>query len=314
MPDNQLWHSKHAWTIVISMKISSHRAQFVLDHPWQFTKQVIAGFRANQGFLLSGAVAYYTLLSIVPMFALILVVLSQIQESAELVETLRTYLMMVVPNQAEVLSSQISKFLQNWKVIGFIGFIILLFFSSFAFTVLENAMSVIFFHRVAIKRRHFLISAIIPFCYILITAVGLLVVSAVSGSLHSIESRSFLVMGHVWSLSSIEAFLVYLFGIVGEILLLTSLYLVMPVGRLALRHALIGGITAAVLWEITRHILVWYFSTLSFVNVIYGTFATAIIILLSLEAAAIILLLGAQVIAEYERIGTSPSTPHGLQT
>ena len=295
------------------MELSS-RAHFVLDHPWQFTRQVIAGFRANQGFLLAGAVAYYTLLSIVPMFALILVVLSQIQETAELVDTLRTYLMLVVPNQAEILSNQMSQFLQNWKVIGFIGFVILLFFSSFAFTVLENAMSVIFFHRVAIKRRHFLISAVIPFCYILFAAAGLLIVSAVSGSLHSLDTRSILVMGQVWSLSSIEAILVYIFGIVGEVLLLTSLYLVMPVGHLALRHALIGGITATVLWEITRHILVWYFSTLSLVNVVYGTFATVIIILLSLEAAAIILLLGAQVIAEYERIGTSPSAPHGLQT
>ena len=99
-----------------------------------------------------------------------------------------------------------------------------------------------------------------------------------------------------------------------EILLLTSIYLVMPVGRLSLRHALIGGITAALLWEITRHILVWYFSTLSLVNVVYGTFATVIIILLSLEAAAIILLLGAQVIAEYERIGKEATTRHGLQT
>ena len=295
------------------MELSS-RAHFVLDHPWQFTIQVIAGFRANQGFLLAGAVAYYTLLSIVPMFALILVVLSQFQESAELVDTLRTYLMLVVPNQADILSTQMSQFLQNWKVIGVIGFFILLFFSSFAFTVLENAMSVIFFHRVAIKRRHFLISAVIPFSYILFAAAGLLVVSAVSGGLHSLDSRSFMVMGQIWSLSGVEAFFVYLFGIVGEVLLLTSLYLVMPVGRLALRHALIGGITAAVLWEITRHILVWYFSTLSLVNIVYGTFATAIIILLSLEAAAIILLLGAQVIAEYERIGTKPTVPHGLQT
>jgi membrane protein len=57
-----------------------------------------------------------------------------------------------------------------------------------------------------------------------------------------------------------------------------------------------------VLWEITRHLLVWYFSKLSLVNMIYGSFATAIIILVSLEVGAIILLLGAQVIAEYERI------------
>jgi len=60
--------------------------------------------------------------------------------------------------------------------------------------------------------------------------------------------------------------------------------------------------------------LVWYFSTLSLVNVIYGTFATVIIILLTLEAGAIILLLGAQVIAEYERIGSDSTRTHGLQT
>ena len=42
----------------------------------------------------------------------------------------------------------------------------------------------------------------------------------------------------------------------------------MPVGRLSLRHALIGGITAALLWEATRHVLLWYFATLSQVRVV----------------------------------------------
>lgn len=290
------------------------RARFVLDNPWQFAKRVIVGFSANQGLLLSGAVAYYTLLTIVPMFALILAGLSQFQETQPLLDTLREYLLLITPNQADVLIDQISAFQQNWKVVGITGIIILLFFSSFAFTSLENAMSVIFFHRVAIHRRHFLISAIIPYCYIVLLGVGMLLVSVVSGSLHSLDTRSLMVMGQNWSLSGVETVLVYLLGILGEILLLTSIYLVMPVGRLSLRHALIGGMTAALLWEITRHVLVWYFSTLSLVNVVYGAFATVIIILLSLEAAAIILLLGAQVIAEYERIGHESTIRHGLQT
>ena len=292
----------------------SSRVQFVLDNPWRFTRLVISGFRANQGLLLAGAVAYYTLLSMVPMLALILVLLSQIQEPRELLDTLHDYLALIAPGQVDVLINQISLFLENWKVVGVVGLLILLFFSSLAFTVLENAMSVIFFHRVAIKRRHFLMSAIIPYFFILLLAAGLLLVSAVSGSLHALDASSITLMGHVLSLSGAEKTLVYLLGIIGEILLLTSLYLVMPVGRLELRHALIGGITAVVLWEITRQFLVWYFSTLSLVNVVYGTFATAIIILITLEAAATILLIGAQVIAEYERIGTTPRAPHGLQT
>lgn len=294
--------------------MSISRARFVLDNPWQFTKRVIVGFSANQGLLLSGAVAYYTLLTIVPMFALILAGLSQIQDMQSLLDTLREYLLLITPNQADVLIDQISAFQQNWKVVGVTGIIILLFFSSFAFTSLENAMSVIFFHRVAIQRRHFLISAIIPYCYIILLGVGMLLVSVVSGSLHSLDAKSLSVMGHHWSMSGVDTILIYLLGIVGEVLLLTSIYLVMPVGRLSLRHALIGGVTAALLWEITRHILVWYFSTLSLVNVVYGAFATVIIILLSLEAAAIILLLGAQVIAEYERIGNDSTITHGLQT
>jgi uncharacterized BrkB/YihY/UPF0761 family membrane protein len=73
------------------------------------------------------------------------------------------------------------------------------------------------------------------------------------------------------------------------------------VKRPSWRLALIGGVTAGLLWEITRHVLVWFFATLSEVNVVYGSLATAIVILLSLEVAAIVLLLGAQVIAEYER-------------
>jgi YihY family inner membrane protein len=203
---------------------------------------------------------------------------------------------------------------ENWKAVGITGILFLLFFSSFAFTSLENAMSVIFFHRVAVRRRKFLISAIIPYCYIVSLAVGMLLLSFVSASLHSLDSGSITVLGWHLSFSGVESISLYLLGVIGEILLLTSTYMVMPVGRLSMRHAIIGGVTAALLWELTRHFLLWYFSTLSLVNIVYGAFASVIIILLSLEAAAIILLLGAQVIAEYERIGTSLPVAHGLQT
>ena len=292
----------------------SPQTRHVLDHPWRFAAQVLASFRANQGFLLAGAVAYNTLLSIVPMFALILALLSHFSDASALLRTLQEYLALVAPNQADALVAQIGVFLENRKVVGALGLALLLFFSSLAFTVLENAMSVIFFHRVVIRRRHFLVSAIIPYCYILLLAAGLLAVNVMSGALSALDQKAVTFLGRSWSLDGVDAALIYLCGLAGEIALLTSLYLVMPVGRLALRHALIGGATAALLWEATRHALVWYFSTLSMVNLVYGSFATAIVVLLSLEAGAIILLLGAQVIAEYERIGLPPAPTLGLQT
>ena len=76
----------------------------------------------------------------------------------------------------------------------------------------------------------------------------------------------------------------------------------MPVGKIPFRHALIGSFCVAIFWELTRHAMVWYFTTLSMVNIIYGSLTTTVVALVFLEVAAIILLFGAQAIAEYERM------------
>jgi YihY family inner membrane protein len=282
---------------------------YVIGHPGRFLLEVLRGFRGNQGLLLAGAVAYYTLLSIIPVFALVLIVLSHFLEQELLLETVSAILTLVAPVRSEAIASHLEAFLSNWKVIGTMGIVFLLFFSSLAFTVLENAMSMIFFHRHLDQRRHYLISAILPYVYILLLAAGFLVVSLMAGWLDQHSSDTPTLIGIDINMTSTTATILYLLGVIGEVLLLTSVYLVMPVGRLAWSHALVGGIAATVLWEITRHALVWYFTTLSFVSIIYGSLATTIIILLSFEFAAIILLLGAQVIAEYERIDHGGVTP-----
>jgi len=269
---------------------------------------VVKGFRANQGLLLSGAVAYYALLSIIPLISLILLALSHVIEEPLLLETLRQHIEVVVPAQADVIVKQMALFLEHRKVVSWVLVAVLMFFSSMAFTVLENAMSFIFFHRVAIRRRHFLISAILPYAYILALGIGFLLVTLISGAFHAIEGRELTLFGTSWSMEGVSGALLYLLGLGGQIMILTSFYLVMPVGKLSIRHALVGGITAGVLWELMRHLLVWYFSTLSLVSVVYGSLATAIVALVSLEVAGMILLFGAQVIAEYERFGVNKGT------
>src|SRR5262249_34663864 len=144
-------------------------------------------------------------------------------------------------------------------------------------------------------------SAMIPFCYIACLGFGLVAVTFVAGVLQTMEQDSIEIFGRAHSLVGVSGFVLYVIGVLGEILALASIYMVMPVKRPSWRLALIGGVTAGLLWELTRHALVWFFSTLSQMNMVYRSLATATVILLSLEAAEIILLLGAEVIAEYER-------------
>jgi membrane protein len=278
-------------------------AQHVLRHPWAFAWQTLKGFKANQGLLLAGAVAYYALLSIVPLLILAVIALSEVIDQRELLATLGRYLEWLVPSQAEAVVRELANFLDKRQGVGWLLLGTMIFFSSLAFTVLENAMSVIFLHRVVERKRRFIFSVLIPYVYILSLGVGLLLVTLVAGSLQAVGKENVELFGREWSLSGFSGFLLYLLGFAGEVFVLTSVYLVMPAGRLAWRHALIGGITAAVLWEITRHVLVWYFATLSQVTIVYGSLTTAIVVLLSLEVGATLLLFGAQVISEYERIG-----------
>lgn len=275
----------------------------VAHHPFDFLKRTIKAFRANQGMLLAGAVAYYALLSIVPLLILIVIVLSKFFGQRELLETLAHLLEWLVPGQARAIVRELANFLTHRAVIGWLLLVTMIFFSSLAFTVLENAMSVIFVHRVAIRRRHFLLSALLPYCYILFLGVGMLIVTLVSNGLQAMGDNSVMLLGIEVSLKGASRVLLYLLGVAGEIFVLTSIYLVMPVGRPSFRLALLGSVTAAVLWEITRHVLVWYFATLSQVSVVYGSLTTSIVVLFSLEALATLLLFGAQVISEFERFG-----------
>ncbi len=263
-----------------------------------FLLRVLRGFIDNQGLLLSGAVAYYTLLSIVPLSILALVVLSHLIEEQRLILTLSMYLEMVIPGYAAMLTEQVQSFLKHRNVIGIIGFISMLFFSTTAFSMLENALSVIFYQRFRSNPRRLLISAIIPYLFIFGMGLGILLVSWVVVGIEALESGYLALCGWSLDLGAATWVALYILGIVGEVALFTSIYLLLPVVRIKFRHGLIGGITATVLWEITRRALVWYYATVTTVNVIYGSIAITVVALISVQVVAMILLLGAQVIAE----------------
>lgn len=299
------------------MKLIDPRTTFILKNPVAFALRVLKAFQANQGLLLAGAVAYYALLSIVPLLILMVIALSQVIDQDVLLVTLDRALEYVVPGEGKAVVVELRAFLDHRKVIGWVLSVTLLFFSSLGFRVLENAISVIFLHRVQKRRRHLLVSLLLlPFGYIVFIGAALFVGTFVIVDLMAIGGETLVLLGHSWSLSGFSRWLIYVAGVTGEILLISAIYYFMPVGRLSAHHALVGGVTAGLLWEIIRHGLGWFFGTLSQVSVVYGSLATAIIVLLSLEVAAALLLLGAQVIAEYERIeiGKAPEQPVPMRT
>ena len=90
----------------------SRAARKIGRDPLGFAAQTIRAFRANQGLLLAGGVAYYTLLSIVPLMILLVIILSHVIDAEELMSTLARYLGIVVPRT----ESQDSSAGDQWTV------------------------------------------------------------------------------------------------------------------------------------------------------------------------------------------------------
>jgi membrane protein len=280
----------------------SKPALYVLKHPAGFALRTLRGFGKNQGILLAGAIAYYGLLSALPLLILSVIALSQIVDQAVLLNTLGRYLGWLVPSQSKAVLIDVSSFLEKRVSYGAVLLITMIFFSSLAFSIMEKAISIIFPHRGVEKKRHFAVSAVLPYFFVFFLCVAMLCVTLVSFILQAMAKEIVFLFGHDLSLRGISGTLLYLLGYCVETLLLTVLYLVLPVGRMRLRHAVIGSVMVTSLWEVIRRILFWYFSTLSNASVVYGSLTTAIIALFSMEIAAILFLLGAQVISEYERL------------
>lgn len=288
------------------MKLSQVRiskaAQHVLTHPVEFAMQVLRGFNRNQGMMLAGAIAYYALLSLVPLLILSVITLSHLVDRAELLMALGRYLEWLVPSQSKAVLTDIAEFLDNRIALGAVLFLTMLFFSSLAFGILEKAMAVIFPHRGMIKKRHALVSALLPYCFVLLLCIALLCLTLSSIVLQTMAQESVHLLGRDWSLVGVSGLIFYALGFAAEVLSVAIIYLVLPVGKIPLSHAIIGGLVVASVWEIVRHILVWYFTTLSKASVVYGSFTTAVVAMFCLEIIAALLLFGAQVISEYERL------------
>lgn len=257
-------------------------------------------FLRNHGLLLTSAVAYNMMLSLIPLSAVLIVAASHFVDATRLLKTITTEVSLIAPGFVPILREVLLGFLHTRSLIGWLGGLSLLIFSSLAFRVIEDSFAIIFHRPLSSLRRKFWISALMPYFFITIIGMGLLALTMVNAVIDAQLQKTDLIPGLNGLLHHHMGGLIYTSGVLGLVLLFTLFYQIMPVAKISFRRAFAGGITATVLWEIVRHLIVAYYAKVSIVNLLYGSMATLIVVFLTLEAVALILLLGAQVIANLQ--------------
>src|SRR2546421_8735436 len=105
------------------MDILGPQATEALKHPGAFALHTLKQFQANQGLLLAGAVAYYALLSLVPLLILFVMLLTLIFPQDLVLAVLREYLEFIVPGQGRALVDGLQSFLEHQTVVGAVLFV-----------------------------------------------------------------------------------------------------------------------------------------------------------------------------------------------
>ncbi len=265
-----------------------------------FAWRVLGEFRRNRGFLLAGALGYNTLLSIVPLFALVAVALSSVLDEAALIQTVTTQAEALLPGRGDAVTQAFVAFVDRRAAISAVGVGVLLFFAAIAFRMLDEAFAAVFHRHRRVRQRTPVRAVVLPLLYVLVIGLGLFALTLVMVAFDALPQQGMRLFGLTIATSTAVP-LVKSLAFAGLVLLLSSFYWVMPLAHVRPRRALIGGLVASLLWEAVRSIMMWYFANLSLVHVVYGSLGSVVVLLLGLEVAAIILLLGAQIIAELER-------------
>ena len=237
----------------------------------------------------AGYLAYISVISIVPLLTVLLSVLSSISAFSQVGATIQDFVIAnFVPAAGAEVSSALHEFIANTAQMTVVGSGILFIAAIALIANIDKSLN--FIWRVKRKRR-----AVFSFSmYWMVLTLGPILVGA-----------SIAITSYVASLRIIDSdtlngaynlilrwlpFLLSLFTFVG-------LYILVPNLKVRIRHALVGALVAALLFELSKKLFTLYITHFPSYQLIYGALAAIPILFIWIYLSWLIVLLGAEVTA-----------------
>ena len=251
---------------------------------------------------LSAGVAYYSVFSIFPLLLGLLAVSGVVFSSGTLQEQFLDYVTDSMPGSKEFVSRNIEELVRFRGALGIGAILGLLWSGSSAFGAVSRAINRAWD---VDKDRPFYVAKILHITIAL--AVGILFLlssfTSVAIELISSYSRDLEIVGHEFFLDlglANDMLKVVPWGITLGVFLL--LYRFVPNCKTYWRYVWTGAVVAAVLFEMSKGLFLWYLVNVADYELIYGSVASMIGLLSWAYVSAFILILGAEISSEYGRM------------
>lgn len=276
------------------------RLRFQLKTAWDIFWEARRAFSQDGCMNLSAALAFYSILSLIPFLFLLVSAAGYILGSSEQAHQMAiSFFDRLFPQASTLIFREVRAISQRAGVLGWVGFLSMIWTASVIFSSLEFAMGVVF--RVE-RRRPFWKSKLLALSMIPASALIFFLSLFVTAFAKVMETYEFKFFGLNLMESDLSEFLVgYLLPYLVLALGFTAIYKIIPNTTTSFRHALAGGTSCAFLFEVAKHFFTWYVGRFHQYNIIYGSLEAIVILVVWASYSSIILLFCAEVVSAYRR-------------
>ncbi len=253
---------------------------------WQALKK----FNDDNGFFLSSGITFNILINVIPFIMLLLALVgTYLYNDQEVLNHIRAYLKDVAPALDPKIMGNLMDLIQSRQIVGILGFVSLLWFSTWVFSSLRIALNIVF--RVE-KSRGMLWGIGIDLLMILLVGILLLVsmiLTSVVTFLPGYQGQILVAIG-----PTIQWILKYLLPFSLTYCMFVLIYRIIPNKKVHLTSALQAALFASLLWELAKHLFGWYIVHLARYSIFYGSLSTLVMFILWVYYSSTILIVGGE--------------------
>ena len=262
--------------------------------------QGFLGFYDSDNLTYAASIAYYSLLSLFPVFLLSFSLLARLTAAEQDRNSVLLFVLQYFPSQFDFITQQIAAFRGSALTIGVAGTLALMWGALGVFGAISTAVN--YAWGVDQQRsfwKHKLFSFLMMVVAGLILLVAVLLVSAGQ------------VVGASWFAGVLARFpgLMVLRGLTVRyattllfIVVVGFIYYYVPYAKVRFRDVWIGAVVTGLLWKGVLEAFSWYLRDMSRFTRVNGSIAAVVVFLIWVYAQAVILLYGAEFTAAYARL------------
>ena len=244
---------------------------------------------------LAASLAYFTILSIFPILALLIMGVAVLGDPEAVRQWIAESLIHYFPASRELIQQALGNLLSSSLAFGIVALISILFGANGLFRATNRAVNRVF----GIRSRDVIRTTLTEMIFATLFGLLFLISIFLTAILHTAIDISEGFAVTPWSISYLIAILL---GLVTTILpvtltalIFTIVYRNLPNAAVEWRDATFGALIAIVLFEIGKHIFFWFTGVVSQGGVVYGPIASFVVLLMWAYIAGLIFLYGTAV-------------------